>query len=1438
MKDENKTKSQLLTELGAARRRIAVFEAPDNDGKLKVPGETDSEHLFRILVENSLDAMSIVDPDGRLRYLSPPFKHMLGYGPEEQIGANVLEPVHPDDLERASVALAELLQSPGGAFKTEVRVQHKDGSWRTLEVLGNNLIDDPAVGGVVTSFRDVTERKLAEEALKESEAKYSALVEQARDGVAIVQDEGIKFVNMAAGKISGYSSDELLSKRFVELIVPAERSDYDQRYKSRMSGEDIPGIIEGRLQRKDGEVRDTEASGQLIQYQGRPAYMAIVRDVTERKRAEQDLKESEAKYSALIEQARDGVAIFQDGETKFANSAVQEITGYSAAELAGKNFLEMILPAERDEYSQRYEQRMSGEEIPKSVEARIQRKDGTVREIEASGQLIEYEGRPAYMAVARDITERKRMEGELEGHRHHLEELVAERTAEVYTANVRLKQEIARRKKSESALRESEERFRSIVEAIPMPALVSRQSDGTVLYANKHVFPAFGLLSEDITGLRAKDFYHDPADREALLSTLLEQGRLHNYEVCVQKADGTPFWAMASIEPMTFKGEQALFSSFYDVTEHKEANEALRHQEEYFRALIENSLEGITVVKADGTIIYDGPSSGHVLGYKAEELAGNDGFPLIHPEDSGEVAKALNRLLENPEEAVQAELRVRHKDGLWRHIEASAQNLLDNPAVNGIVINFRDITERRQAEDALLQSEGYYRSLIENSLEGVVVVNVDGTVRYESPSVRDLIGFASEERMGESALDLIHPDDMASAAEGLKECMGNPGAIRQEEVRMRHKDGSWRIFGATGQNLFSNPAVEGLVINFRDITERRLAEDALRHQEEYFRSLIENSLEVLMVLNSDGSIRYESPSMKVVTGFTPGQREGGSVFDNIHPDDQAKAAKDFSGLLQNPGSVMHVEVRAQQKDGSRIWIEASGRNLLEDPAVNGIVVNYRDVTERKEAEGKLQELYEQEKDLRQQLEDEISRRIEFARTLTHELKTPLTSVLASTDLLLSHVKDEPLLSVAKNISWGATNLNNRISELLDLARIEVGMLQLTLEPTNLLPLLRESAAGMLAVAEAKGLSLHSELPRSIPKVKADAPRLRQIVLNLLDNAIKFTPRGEKVTLRAIAKGSNLLVSVEDTGRGMTKKEQERVFEPYQRLETGRRAPDGLGLGLALSKTLAELHGGELLISSRRGKGSTFTVSLPILEVEAEAVERTGAGSPWKALLIEDDEAIVESVSLGFQMHWPEVQVLSTRLGEEGIDLVEAESPDIVVLDLGLPDMSGYDVLKEIRLFSSVPIIVLTVRAEEADVTRGLELGADDYVAKPFKPMELLARLKVQLRKQIPPGDEPPIVHGSLRYDPSTSQLRYNGQEISLTTIEGQIVRCLMQSAGRVVTHSRLAESVWGDDYPGAIHSLRVNIQRLRAKVEADPSNPRLVLTRPGIGYYMAKSSYG
>jgi two-component system KDP operon response regulator KdpE len=222
----------------------------------------------------------------------------------------------------------------------------------------------------------------------------------------------------------------------------------------------------------------------------------------------------------------------------------------------------------------------------------------------------------------------------------------------------------------------------------------------------------------------------------------------------------------------------------------------------------------------------------------------------------------------------------------------------------------------------------------------------------------------------------------------------------------------------------------------------------------------------------------------------------------------------------------------------------------------------------------------------------------------------------------------------------------------------------------------------------------------------------------------------------------------------------------------------------------------------------------------------------KALIIEDDPDIAEAICQTLHMRWPMGYFASTHLGRQGIELAESDHPNFIVLDLGLPDMNGLEVLKQIRSFSTVPVIILSVSSDEVDIVRGLECGANDYIVKPCGHLELLARIKARVCDENSLDEEAPISLGDLNFDPLSRVLVCEDKEIDLTATESSIVHHLITHAGQVCNYHNIAEDVWGDYYPGSVDSLRVHIRRLRNKIEVDPGNPKIIVTKGGVGYFI------
>ena len=375
------------------------------------------------------------------------------------------------------------------------------------------------------------------------------------------------------------------------------------------------------------------------------------------------------------------------------------------------------------------------------------------------------------------------------------------------------------------------------------------------------------------------------------------------------------------------------------------------------------------------------------------------------------------------------------------------------------------------------------------------------------------------------------------------------------------------------------------------VDEMETSETRQRQQQEEILDILRASTPVGLFMVQDGQFQFVNEDFRNVTGGSPDELMGTDPMALVLPEDRDMVRENAIAMLKGERTTPY-KYRIMNRDGDIRWM-LEGVASVQYRGKRAAVGHSMDITELERAQGKLEDAYEEERKLRRELEEEAQRRIEFTRALVHELKTPLTPVLSSSELLYSELREEPWMSIAENIHRGATNLSNRIDELLDLARVEIGILKVNRKAVDVLPLLRRVGKDMKVVALAAGQSLRVTLPDSLPRVWADTDRLRQVVQNLLINASKFTPDGGKITLRAKERDGSLVVEVQDNGPGIPEEDQKRLFQPYNRHLGDREYLSGLGLGLALCKYLVGLHDGEIWLNSRVGKGSIFGFSIPL-----------------------------------------------------------------------------------------------------------------------------------------------------------------------------------------------------------------------------------------------------
>jgi PAS domain S-box-containing protein len=368
------------------------------------------------------------------------------------------------------------------------------------------------------------------------------------------------------------------------------------------------------------------------------------------------------------------------------------------------------------------------------------------------------------------------------------------------------------------------------------------------------------------------------------------------------------------------------------------------------------------------------------------------------------------------------------------------------------------------------------------------------------------------------------------------------------------------------------------------LQERQQAEEELQRKEEHFRSLIENSSDAISIVNADGTNRYVSPSYGPVLGYVPGEEVGSSVFNRIHPDDITKASEDFARLLQDPGYTSHFEVRIRARDGSWRVMEGVGRNLLHHPAVEGIVVNFRDITERTQSERKIFE-YEELNKLKSDL----------LSTVSHELRLPLAVIKGYSTMLLRYdrrLRHAEKLEYLESIDRVTDRMTELVERLLDMSRLEAGLLRLDTQSASISKLIEETVAEARIGAPEREITVDVE--EGLPLVNIDPKRIRQVLDNLIDNATKYSEKGTTVMIEAQCVGSEVQISMADQGMGIPPEHREKVFERMYRVEQ-RLNPElkGAGLGLAICKGLVEAHGGQIWVESEVGQRSTFYFTLPV-----------------------------------------------------------------------------------------------------------------------------------------------------------------------------------------------------------------------------------------------------
>ena len=681
---EDKTKAQLIGELRVLRRQ-------HSESKEAAEALRELEEWCRRLIVHGGDAFILVDREERVVDVNQRTCDWSGYSREELLKLKLA-----DGVVGWTPAMSEEIwrrTSLEGPITLERTLRRKDGSTFPVEASAS-LVELGGQQYAMALIRDVTERKRAEEALREREAWFHSLVEHVGDALVLVDRENrVVDVNQRACDYLGYSREQLLKMKGSDAVVGETPAMAEEAW--RRASEEGAVTLERTARRKDGTTFPVEITWSQMELGGQVYGLSLVRDVTERKRAEEALREREEWFRALLETAADAVwVIDRQGRLVQVNQRACDNAGFTREELCSLSVADLEVGWTPAQFEETWEGVSKREGL--TFERTVRRKDGTTFPVEARGCTVEFGGEQYGIAIVRDVSERKRAEEELRKHREHLEELVKERTAD-------LQRELSERTRAEEALRESEERCRAMSDAAPIPIVITRRSDSRIQYVNGHGGPTFGLSAEEMIGRKALELYCNPADRDGLLKTLEKAGTVDDFEVQLRRMDGSTFWAIASIHAITFDGEPSLISGFYDVTERKHAEEALRESEERTRVIVEAAVDAIITIREDGTIESFNPASERIFGYSADEVIGENVSMLAAPPYRDEHDDYLRNYLRTGVKkiiGIGREVVGRRKDGATIPMElaVSEARIGERRIFTGIV---RDITDRKRAEEEI-----------------------------------------------------------------------------------------------------------------------------------------------------------------------------------------------------------------------------------------------------------------------------------------------------------------------------------------------------------------------------------------------------------------------------------------------------------------------------------------------------------------------------------------------------------------------------------------------------------------------------------------------------------------------------------------------------------------------------------------------------------------
>jgi PAS domain S-box-containing protein len=1236
---------------------------------------------------------------------------------------------------------------------------------------------------LVPAIQQALERQRATAALHTSEERFRVIFQRAPIGIVLGDLRGrVAQANRAFQDMLGYSATELIGMPFTEFTHPDDRQQLSEAYAELIAGQREEYFGERRYIHKQGHMLWGRPSASLVRGEnGQPEFAIItVEDITERRAVDA----ANARLAAIVDSSDDAIiGKTLDGTILSWNAGAERIYGYTAAEAIGRSITLLVPPDQAGEEVQILDQIKRGEPL-QHYETRRIREDGQIIDVsltispihDTAGRLI------GASTIARDITEQKR----------------AALALRRQTAFVQMLQDIAVAANETPSLVEA---LRIAVERIcthigwPVGHVYLADEQGTQILRSSNIWyladPARYAIFQKITEALVFPGMNDLPARvlvsglpewvtDLRLGSSIPRAKLIQ-DIGVRAGFAFPVLVGAEVaavleffSPDPVEPDGALLDVMANigtqlgrVVERARADAALRNSEERYRLIAENTGDIITLLDTEARQVYVSPSIRNLLGYDPAALIGHSVFDLIHPEDRPLIARQWQSSTHT--DAVQLALRCRHADGSWRWLEVHGTAMEQHGVYYTLIIS-RDITARRQAEEALRAAETRYRTLVEQIPAIVYTARIDdlSSTLYVSPQIEPILGYAPQEWMANPSLwyDRIHPDDRAGVLDAVRRAQRSDVPLPNEH-RSYTRDGRlvWLQDAArvvrdeAGQPLF----LQGITL---DITERKLAEEALRASERLYRTLASNFPNGAVIL-FDHDLRFTiaDGARLAAHGLSRELVEGRTLWEVFAPERVAVLEPIYRAVLAGESRQIELETQGYVYEAFFLPVRDEQGAIFA-----GLIVS-QDITERKHAE---QALVEERALLARRVQErtadlsaanaELARaarlKDEFLASMSHELRTPLNAILGLSEALQEEVYgplSERQIKSLHSIEESGHHLLDLINDILDLAKIGAGKLELEIAPAAIGPVCEASLRMIRQSALKKQLTIETSIDPAATAVPIDTRRIKQALVNLLSNAVKFTPEGGSIGLEVTADRARQTVhlAVWDTGIGIAADQLPKLFQPFVQLDSRlARQYEGTGLGLALVYRMVELHGGGIEVSSTAGAGSRFAISLPWPSGEpgrdlaatpnapAEAAYRL-AGQPSTpapaepaehipplVLLAEDNEANIATITDYLCVSG--YQVVVARNGAEAIARAHETRPKIILMDMQMPEMDGLDATQRLHSdqeLSGIPIIALTALAMPGDRERCLAAGAVEYFSKPVSLRALVAVLDSYLQNQ-------------------------------------------------------------------------------------------------------------